>query len=95
MVVDGAIVKLPVDGTTVRTMVVVAVRVPEVPVIVTVEVPTVAVALAVNVITLVPVVGLVPKVAVTPAGRPVAAKVTLPVNPPTSVTVMVSVAVFA
>ena len=95
LVVDGAIVKLPVDGTTVRAMVVVAVVEPEVPVMVTVEVPTVAVALAVNVITLVPVVGLAPKVAVTPAGRPVAAKVTLPVNPPTSVTVMVSVAVFA
>jgi hypothetical protein len=95
LVTEGAIVKLPVDGTTVRTMVVVAVVEPEVPVMVTVDDPTVAVALAVNVITLVPVVGLVPKVAVMPAGRPVAARVTLPVNPPTSVTVMVSVAVFA
>jgi len=38
---------------------VVAVKLPEVPVIVTVAVPVVAVALAVNVSTLVPVVGLV------------------------------------
>ena len=48
-------------------------------------------ALAVRVTTLVPVAGLVPKVAVTPLGRPDAARVTLPVNPPASVTVMVSV----
>ena len=52
--------KLPVFATTVRAIVVVAVVVPEVPVMVTVEVPTVAVALAVNVSTLLPVVGLVP-----------------------------------
>src|SRR5580692_2347187 len=32
-----------------------------------------------------------PKAAVTPLGRPDAARVTLPVNPPTSVTVMVLV----
>jgi len=56
---------------------------------VTVAVPVVAVALAVNVSTLVPVVGLVPNVAVTPLGRPDAASVTLPVNPFTSCTVMV------
>jgi len=48
---------------------VVAVKLPEVPVIVTVAVPVVAVALAVNVSTLVPVVGLVPNVAVTPLGK--------------------------
>src|ERR1700733_2834753 len=58
---------------------------------VTVEVPVVAVALAVRVSTLVPVVGLVPNVAVTPLGRPDAASVTLPVNPFTSCTVMVLV----
>lgn len=74
---------------TVSARVVVAVRVPEVPVIVTVEVPVVAVALAVNVITLVPVVGFVPNAAVTPLGRPDAASVTLPLNPFTSCTVMV------
>jgi hypothetical protein len=90
-----AIVKLPVDGTTVSVMVVLAVVEPEVPVTVTVYVPAVAVALAVNVSTLVVVVGLVPYATVTPVGRPAAARVTLPVNPPTSVTVMVSVAVLA
>jgi len=76
---------------TVRASVVVAVRLPEVPVMVTVEDPVVAVALAVSVSTLVPVVGFVPNAAVTPLGRPDAASVTLPVNPPTSVTVMVLV----
>ena len=78
---------------TVRLIVVVAVVVPEVPVMVTVEVPAVAVALAVKVSTLVAVVGLVPYATVTPLGKPVAARVTEPVNPPTSVTEIVSVAV--
>lgn len=76
---------------TVRAMVVVAVRLPEVPVIVTVADPVVAVPLAVRVNTLVPVVGFVPNAAVTPLGNPDAARVTLPVNPPTSVTVIVLV----
>ena len=58
---------------------------------VTVDVPVVAVALAVRVSTLVPVVGFVPNVAVTPLGKPDAARVTLPVNPFTSCTVMVLV----
>ena len=62
--------------------VVVCVSVPEVPVIVTVEVPVVAVELAVKVTTLVEVVGLVPKEAVTPDGNPEADNVTLPVKPP-------------
>jgi len=69
---------------TVRETLVVAVSVPEVPVIVTVYVPAVAVALAVRVSTLLPVVGLVPSEAVTPLGRPDTARVTLPVNPPSS-----------
>jgi hypothetical protein len=76
---------------TVSETVVVAVRLPDVPVIVTVAVPVVAVLLAVRVKVLVEVVGLVPNVAVTPLGKPEAASVTLPVNPPTSVTVMVLV----
>ena len=76
---------------TVRASVVVAVRLPEVPVMVTVELPVVAVELAVRVSTLLPVVGFVPKAAVTPLGRPEAARVTLPLNPPTSVTVIVLV----
>lgn len=79
------------EELTVRARVVVAVRLPEVPVMVTVDVPVVAVALAVKVSTLAPVVGFVPKVAVTPLGRPDAASVTLPVNPPTSCTVIVLV----
>src|SRR5271163_3777770 len=60
---------------------------------VTVAVPVVAELLAVSVSTLVPVVGFVPNAAVTPLGRPDAARVTLPVNPPTSVTVIVLVPV--
>jgi hypothetical protein len=76
---------------TVRASVVLALKLPEVPVIVTVAVPVVAVALAVSVSTLVPVVGLVPNAAVTPLGSPDAARVTLPVNPFTSCTVMVLV----
>lgn len=75
---------------TVRAMVVVAVKVPEVPVIVTVDVPAEAVLLAVRVSVLLPAVGLVPNAAVTPLGRPDAARVTAPENPPTSVTEMVS-----
>jgi len=74
---------------TVREIVVVCVSDPEVPVMVTVEVPVVAVELAVKVTELVDVVGLVPKAAVTPEGNPEADKVTLPVNPPESVTVIV------
>ena len=90
---DGASVKPVVTlAITVSTMVVLAVRLPEVPLTVTVEVPTVAVLLAANVTMLEPVVGLVPKVAVTPLGRPLAASVTLPVNPPASFTEIVSVA---
>jgi hypothetical protein len=94
LVAEGASVK-PDEGLTVSVMVVVAVVVPDVPVMVTVEVPVVAVLVAVNVSTLVLVAGLVANAAVTPLGRPDAARVTLPVNPPTSVTVMVSVAVLA
>jgi hypothetical protein len=81
----------PAAGLTVRAIVVVATRLPEVPVMVTVAVPVVAVALAVSVTTLVPDVGFVPNVAVTPLGKPDAASVTLPVNPFWSFTVMVLV----
>src|SRR5579863_3767603 len=73
-------------------MVVLAVVVPLTPLIVTVELPVVAELLAANVTTLLPVEGLVPKVAVTPLGKPEADSVTLPVKPPLSVTVIVSVA---
>ena len=72
-------------------MVVVAVVVPEVPVIMTVDEPTAAVLLAVSVskLELEDDAGL--NEAVTPLGNPVAVKATLPVNPPVSVTVIVSV----
>ena len=66
---------------TVSEIVVVWVSEPEVPVMVTVAVPVVALELALSVTTLVDVVGLVPKLALTPAGKPEADKVTLPVNP--------------
>ncbi|MFZ0808530.1 MAG: hypothetical protein WAN03_20220, partial [Candidatus Sulfotelmatobacter sp.] len=69
------------DEFTVRARVVFAVKLPEVPVIVTVAFPVVAVLLAVSVITLDPVVGFVPNVAVTPLGKPDAARLTLPENP--------------
>jgi hypothetical protein len=59
---------------------------------VTVDVPVVAVELAVKVSTLLPVVGFVPKLAVTPLGRAEVESVTDPVNPPLGVTVMVELA---
>ena len=67
-------------GLTVRAIVVEAVRLPEVPVTVTVAGPTEAVLLAVNVSTLVLIVGSVANLAVTPLGNPDAASVTLPLN---------------
>ena len=89
---DALTVKVGVAAAfTVSDMVVVAVRLPEVPVMVTVAVPVVADELAVRLSVLVLVVGFVPNDAVTPLGRPEAASVTLPENPPTSVTVIVLV----
>ena len=76
---------------TVSETVVVAVKLPDVPLMVTVAVPVVAVLLAFRVRVLAEVVGFVPKVAVTPLGKPDAARVTLPENPPRSVTVIVLV----
>src|SRR5271163_5076502 len=71
------------------TIVVVATRASEVPVIVAVAVTGRAEAAAVSVSVLLVVVGLVPHTAVTPLGRPDATRVTLPVKPFTSVTVTV------
>jgi hypothetical protein len=68
---------------------VVAVNVPDVPVTVTVLVPGDAELLAVRVSALEPVLGFGVNNAVTPAGRPEAARLTLPVNPPWSVTEIV------
>jgi len=70
-------------------MVAVCVKLPDVPVTVTVAVPIAAVLLAVNVNVLVPDVLLGLNVAVTPPGKPVADKLTLPVKPFCGVTVMV------
>ena len=91
MAAEGLSVKLPVPVTASVKVVVTGVSVPEVPVTVIVKAPVVAVALAVSVSTLDPVVGFVPNAEVTPLGTPDAARVTLPVNPLRSVTVMVSV----
>jgi hypothetical protein len=93
-VTEGLSVKPPVDERMVTGKVALAVIAPEVAVMVAVKLPTVAVALAVQVITsVVDVAGFVPKVQVTPEGRFETARATLPVKPPTSVMVMVSVAV--
>ena len=75
----------------VSAIVVVWLKLPEVPVTVTVAVPVVAVLLAVRVSVLVLVVLAGLKLAVTPAGSPEADKLTLPVNPFVGVTVMVLV----
>lgn len=76
---------------TVRLIVVVWVSVPDVPVIVTATVPRVAVVVAVKVRVLFPVVLAGLKVAVTPAGRPEADRLTVPVKPFNGFTVMVLV----
>lgn len=91
---EGASAKLPAVFT-VRPTLALEVSEPEVPVILIVELPATAELLAVNVSTLVPVVGLGEKAAVTPPGSPYnpdADKVTLPANPLISVTVILSVA---
>ena len=75
----------------VRAIGVVASSEPETPVIAMLYVPTLTAQPVVSMSTLLPVVGLVPKVAVTPLGRPEAARVTLPLNGLMSVTLMVSV----
>jgi hypothetical protein len=74
---------------TVRLMVVVCVKLPDVPVIVTVAVPVVAVLLAVKVTVLLVVVLPGLKDAVTPLGSPDADKLTLLLKPLTGLTVMV------
>ena len=57
------------------------VRLPDVPATVTVKLPIIAVPLADKVNWLVVVAGFVAKIALTPPGRPDAAKFTLPLNP--------------
>ena len=87
----GVAVRLTSGPATVRLNVVVPVKLPDVPVTVTVTVPAAAVALAVSVSVLVVAVGFGLNFAVTPLGRPDAARLTLPLNPPRSVTVIVLV----
>jgi hypothetical protein len=65
----------------VREMVALLVKLPEVPVTVTVKVPVAAVLLADKVKRLEDAVGFVPKLALTPLGRPDAVRFTLPLNP--------------
>lgn len=72
-----------------REIVVVLVRLPEVPVTVTVTVPVVAAPLAVSVNVLVPVVLPGLNAGVTPLGRPEADKLTLPLKPLSGFTVIV------
>jgi hypothetical protein len=79
-------------AVTVRVIVVVFVKVPEVPVIVTVAVPVVAVLLAVSVRLLVAVVVPGLNAAVTPLGRPEAERVTLLLKLFSGLTVIVLVA---
>jgi hypothetical protein len=81
------------DALTVSVIVVVSVRLPDVPVTITVAAPVFAVALAVKVNTLVDVAGFGLKAAVTPLGKPDAEKVTLEENPFAGVIVIVLVAV--
>lgn len=88
---EAETVKLGVVVVTVRAMVVVALSVPEFPVMMTVAGPAVAVLLAVSVSTLEVVDEAGLNEAVTPLGSPAAANDTLPANGLTSVTVMVSV----
>jgi hypothetical protein len=76
---------------TVRVTVVVCVKGPDVPVMVTLTVPKAAVPVAVRVSVLVEVVGFGLSPAATPLGRPEALKLTLPVKPFKSFTVMVLV----
>ena len=89
---DALMVKFGLAAAlTVSAKVVVATRLPDVPVMVTVAFPVVAEALAVSVSVLVVAVGFGLNTAVTPLGKPEAARLTLPENPPWSVTVMVLV----
>ena len=82
--------KLPTEFTA-SAMLVVCVKVPEVPETVRETVPMVAVLLAVKVSVLAAVAGLGLNDAVTPAGRPDTARVTLPLKPFSVVTVIVLV----
>ena len=85
---DAERVKFPC-GFTVREIVVVFVKLPDVPVMVTVTVPAVAAPVAERLKRLVVVAGFVPKTALTPLGKPDTVKPTLPLNPFCGLIVMV------
>jgi hypothetical protein len=85
---DPERVKLPTEFT-VSAIVVVFVRLPEVPVMVTVVVPIAAAPLAVRVNMLAVLAGFGLNEAVTPFGKPEADKVTFPLNPFRELTVIV------
>jgi len=87
---EAVSVKFP-SGFTVSVIVVLALRVPEVPVIVSVVVPVGVVLPAVRVRTLLEVAGFGLKEAVTPVGSLEVVSVTLPENPLTGVMVTVLV----
>ena len=76
-------------GVTVRVMAVASVKVPDVPAMVAVKVPVVAALLAASVNVLVVLAGLGLNDAVTPLGRPDAARLTLPLKPFCGPTVIV------
>ena len=91
---DGAADKVKfgvTDAFTVKETLVVCVKLPDTPVMVITEGPTDAESLAVNVRTLVAVVGFVPNAAVTPVGKPVAESVTSELKPLVALTVIVLV----
>ena len=77
---DAERAKFPL-GFTVREIVVVFVKLPEVPERATVTVPMLALLVADRVKRLLVVAGFVPKMALTPLGRPDTDKATLPLNP--------------
>ena len=88
--VFGEAERRKLGACTPTVIVVAAVKLPEVPVMVSAVVETGAELLAVRVSTLLPDVGFVPHAAVTPLGSGVEiARLTLPLNPPASVTLMV------
>ena len=87
--VDTVTPPLPVPEVTVREIVVVCVKDPLVPVTVTLAVPVAAVLEAAKVTVLVPVVDAGLKLAVTPVGKPLATRATVPVKPFSGLTVMV------
>jgi len=89
VMVAGEAVREKLPTGMVTEIVVVALKLPDAPVMVTVNVPVLAVLLAVSVTTLVLVAGFTLKAAVTPVGRPEAASVTLPENPFTGTIVTV------